>query len=129
MDGNGDISQQEMKEKILYVYKERKDLHTSLRDLSQAVGKLDIIFLTIVVTVWLLIILSVFGTVVFQSMLSIGSFLVALSFVLGNSLRTLFENIVSLFITHPYNSGDLCDIDGTFMIVREVGLNCGLLVI
>ncbi|KAF8986087.1 hypothetical protein BGZ52_009484 [Haplosporangium bisporale] len=67
MDGNGDISQQEMKEKILYVYKERKDLHTSLRDLSQAVGKLDIIFLTIVVTVWLLIILSIFGTVVFQT--------------------------------------------------------------
>ncbi|KAG0007338.1 hypothetical protein BGZ80_004795, partial [Entomortierella chlamydospora] len=47
-DGNGDISKREMKEKIFYIYKERKDLHTSLRDLSQAVGKLDIIFLTIV---------------------------------------------------------------------------------
>ncbi|GJJ75160.1 hypothetical protein EMPS_07518 [Entomortierella parvispora] len=101
-DGNGDISKREMKEKIFYVYKERKDLHTSLRDLSQAVGKLDIIFLTIVAVTWLLIILSIFGTSVVQNMLSIGSFLVALSFVFGNSLRTLFENIeniVFLFIT------------------------------
>ncbi|KAG0043407.1 hypothetical protein BGZ83_011454, partial [Gryganskiella cystojenkinii] len=127
-DGNGDISKREMKEKIFYIYKERKDLHTSLRDLSQAVGKLDIIFLTIVAVIWLLIILSIFGTSVVQNMLSIGSFLVALSFVFGNSLRTLFENIVFLFITHPYDSGDLCDIEGMFMYVREVGLNSTMFV-
>ncbi|KAG0266959.1 hypothetical protein BGZ95_002972, partial [Linnemannia exigua] len=64
-DGNGDISKREMKEKIFYVYKERKDLHTALRDLSQA---------------------------------------------------------------HPYDSGDLCDIDGNFMYVREVGLNSTMFV-
>ncbi|KAF9307351.1 hypothetical protein BGZ74_005791 [Mortierella antarctica] len=127
-DGNGDISKREMKEKIFYIYKERKDLHTSLRDLSQAVGKLDIIFLTIVTVVWLLIILSIFGTSVVQNMLSIGSFLVALSFVFGNSLKTLFENIIFLFITHPYDSGDLCNIDGTDMYVREVGLNSTMFV-
>ncbi|KAG0231511.1 hypothetical protein BGX31_005500 [Mortierella sp. GBA43] len=127
-DGNGDISKQEMKEKIFYIYKERKDLHTALRDLSQAVGKLDIIFLTIVAVVWLLIILSIFGTSVVQNMLSIGSFLVALSFVFGNSLKTLFENIVFLFITHPYDSGDLCNIDGNDMYVREVGLNSTMFV-
>ncbi|KAG0362962.1 hypothetical protein BGZ54_008402 [Gamsiella multidivaricata] len=127
-DGNGDISKREMKEKIFYVYKERKDLHTSLRDLSQAVGKLDIIFLTIVTVVWILIILSIFGTSVVQNMLSIGSFLVALSFVFGNSLKTLFENIVFLFITHPYDSGDLCSIDGYDMYVREVGLNSTMFV-
>ncbi|KAG0279022.1 hypothetical protein BGZ95_002536 [Linnemannia exigua] len=122
-DGNGDISKAEMKEKIFYVYKERKDLHTSLRDLSQAVGKLDVIFLTIVTLIWLLIILSVFGKDVVKNMLSIGSFLLALSFVFGNSLKILFENIVFLFITHPYDSGDLVSIEGIDMYVREVGLN------
>ncbi|KAF9094741.1 hypothetical protein BGX23_001664 [Mortierella sp. AD031] len=122
-DGNGDISKSEMKEKIFYVYKERKDLHTSLRDLSQAVGKLDVIFLTIVAVVWLFIILSVFGKDIVKNMLSIGSFLVALSFVFGNSLKILFENIVFLFITHPYDSGDLVSIEGVDMYVREVGLN------
>ncbi|KAF9909695.1 hypothetical protein EC991_008174 [Linnemannia zychae] len=122
-DGNGDISKAEMKEKIFYVYKERKDLHTSLRDLSQAVGKLDAIFLTIVTLIWLLIILSVFGKDVVKNMLSIGSFLLALSFVFGNSLKILFENIVFLFITHPYDSGDLVSIEGVDMYVREVGLN------
>ncbi|KAF9952510.1 hypothetical protein BGZ70_000585 [Mortierella alpina] len=122
-DGNGDISKSEMKEKIFYVYKERKDLYTSLRDLSQAVGKLDIIFLTIVAVIWLLIVLSIFGKDIVKNMLSIGSFLVALSFVFGNSLKILFENIVFLFITHPYDSGDLVCIEGIEMYVREVGLN------
>ncbi|KAF9098317.1 hypothetical protein BGX29_007717, partial [Mortierella sp. GBA35] len=61
-------------------------------------------------------------------MLSIGSFLVALNFVFGNSLRTLFENIVFFFITHPYDSGDLCDIEGNFMYVREVELNSTMFV-
>ncbi|KAG0286981.1 hypothetical protein BGZ97_007248 [Linnemannia gamsii] len=122
-DGNGDISKSEMKEKIFYVYKERKDLHTSLRDLSQAVGKLNVIFLTIVAVIWLFIILSIFGKDIVKNMLSIGSFLVALSFVFGNSLKILFENIVFLFITHPYDSGDLVSIEGTDMYVREVGLN------
>ncbi|KAF9365520.1 hypothetical protein BGX34_009663 [Mortierella sp. NVP85] len=122
-DGNGDISKSEMKEKIFYIYKERKDLHTSLRDLSQAVGKLDIIFLTIVAVVWLFIVLSIFGKDIVKNMLSIGSFLVALSFVFGNSLKILFENIVFLFVTHPYDSGDLVCIDNTDMYVREVGLN------
>lgn len=98
-DGNGDISKSEMKEKIFYVYKERKDLHTSLRDLSQAVGKLDVIFLTIVAVIWLFIVLSIFGKDIVKNMLSIGSFLVALSFVFGNSLKILFENIVFLFVT------------------------------
>ncbi|KAF9092897.1 hypothetical protein BGX23_003829 [Mortierella sp. AD031] len=46
-DGNGDISKKETKEKIFYIYKERKNLHTALRDLSQAVGKLDMIFLSV----------------------------------------------------------------------------------
>ncbi|KAK3835744.1 MAG: Mechanosensitive ion channel-domain-containing protein [Linnemannia gamsii] len=127
-DGNGDISKREMKEKIFYIYKERKDLHTALRDLSQAVGKLDMIFLSVAFVIWLIIILSIFVASVVQNMLSIGSFLVALRFVFGNSLRTLFENIVFLFITHPYDSGDLCDIDGTFMYVREVGLNSTMFV-
>ncbi|GJJ76267.1 hypothetical protein EMPS_08626 [Entomortierella parvispora] len=127
-DGNGDISKSEMKEKIFYVYKERKDLHTSLRDLSQAVGKLDVIFLTIVAVIWLLIVLSIFGKDVVKNMLSIGSFLVALSFVFGNSLKILFENIVFLFITHPYDSGDLVSIDGNDMYVREVGLNSTIFV-
>ncbi|KAG0033893.1 hypothetical protein BGZ81_006914 [Podila clonocystis] len=122
-DGNGDISKSEMKEKIFYVYKERKDLHTSLRDLSQAVGKLNVIFLAIVAVIWLLIVLSIFGKDVVKNMLSIGSFLVALSFVFGNSLKVLFENIVFLFVTHPYDSGDLVSIEGNDMYVREVGLN------
>ncbi|CAO3565991.1 unnamed protein product [Mortierella alpina] len=127
-DGDGDISKREMKEKIFYIYKERKDLHTSLRDLSQAVGKLDIIFLTLVAVVWILIILAISGTGILQNMVPFGSFLIAISFVFGNSLKTLFENIVFLFITHPYDSGDLVSIDAIDMYVREVGLNSTMFV-
>ncbi|KAF9949496.1 hypothetical protein BGZ72_008750 [Mortierella alpina] len=127
-DGNGDISKREMKEKIFYIYKERKDLHTSLRDLSQAVGKLDIIFLTLFAVVWIMSILLIANANLIKNMVPFGSALIAISFVFGNSLKTLFENIVFLFITHPYDSGDLVSIDNIDMYVREVGLNSTIFV-
>jgi hypothetical protein len=41
-DGNGSISRQEMKDTVVSVYKDRKALSASLRDVGSAVGKLDI---------------------------------------------------------------------------------------
>jgi hypothetical protein len=98
-DKNGSISKREIKEKTFYIYKERKDLHFAMRDFSQAVGKLDIIFLSIVVVVWVVIILSIFGADMVKNAVSFGSALVAISFIFGNSLKNLLENIIFLFIT------------------------------
>ena len=40
-DGNGDISKLELEDKIISIYKERKDLINCLRDTTQVIGELD----------------------------------------------------------------------------------------
>lgn len=51
-DGNGSISKQELRSACIRIYRERKNLARSMRDLSQATGKLDIIFMVIFAVIW-----------------------------------------------------------------------------
>jgi hypothetical protein len=51
-DGNGDISKRELRSGCIRIYRERKNLARSMRDLSQATGKLDILLMTVFIVVW-----------------------------------------------------------------------------
>lgn len=44
-DGNGSVSKQELRSACIRIYRERKNLARSMRDLSQATGKMDVILL------------------------------------------------------------------------------------
>jgi Ca2+-binding EF-hand superfamily protein len=52
VDGNGDISKRELRSGCIRIYRERKNLARSMRDLSQATGKMDIILLVIFTAIW-----------------------------------------------------------------------------
>lgn len=51
-DGNGDISKSELRSACVRIYRERKNLARSMRDLSQATGKLDLLFLVVFIVIW-----------------------------------------------------------------------------
>lgn len=55
-DGNGNISKMELRSACVRIYRERKNLARSMRDLSQATGKLDIILLVIFTVIWVTLI-------------------------------------------------------------------------
>lgn len=97
-DGNGDISKREMKDAVLSIYRERKALANSLRDLSQAVGKLDKIFSFASLIVFVFATLLVFNVDVVKSLVSLGSILLTLTFVFGNTAKNTFESILFLFV-------------------------------
>lgn len=42
----------------------------------------------------------------------LGSQVLVVSFVFGNTAKTLFESIIFLFVIHPFDVGDRCEIDG-----------------
>jgi len=121
-DGNGDISRHEMKYTVLAAYRERKALANSLRDLSQAVGKLDAIFLVIVFVIVLFAWLAIFNVEVWKMLVPLGSTLLALSFVFGPSAKSIFESIIFVFVTHPFDSGDMVVIDDMWLNVQSIGL-------
>ena len=62
--------------------------------------------------VWLLIL----GIATTKFLLYISSQLVLVAFIFGNTCKTVFEAIVFLFVMHPYDVGDRCEIEGVQVI-------------
>ncbi|CAD6902793.1 unnamed protein product [Tilletia caries] len=121
-DGNGDLSKREMREAVQRIYKERRTLSVALKDSSSALGKLDLVLqcigFAVVVFVWLLV-FNKDQTI--QNLVPASTFILGFSFVFSNSAKTVFESMVFIFVTHPYDVGDLVCIDDTWMFVKEFG--------
>lgn len=94
------------------MYQERRALALSLSDTKTAVNKLhrilDVVLFVLVGIIWLLVL----GVATQQLLVFVTSQLLLIVFIFGNTLKTIFEAIVFLFVMHPYDVGDRCVIDG-----------------
>ncbi|KAH0839621.1 Mechanosensitive ion channel-domain-containing protein [Lanmaoa asiatica] len=121
-DNNGDISRSEIKAAVLRIYKERRFLSRSMRDVGVALGTLDQILLLFAFVILFFISLSVFGVNINQLLTSVYSLGIAASFVFKNAASSMFDAVMFLFITHPFDTGDRCFIDTDNLIVKKMGL-------
>ncbi|KAJ3217059.1 hypothetical protein HK099_005615 [Clydaea vesicula] len=122
-DNNGDIDRSEMKFCIKEIYKEHESLENSMHQSSQAIDKLDTILKLFCFVVVLFVILGIFN-VNTSSFLTVAiSLWAGLLFALGGSIKNLFESMIFLFITHPYDVGDKVEIEGEEFFVKEFWLN------
>ncbi|KAG0699854.1 Mechanosensitive ion channel-domain-containing protein [Suillus ampliporus] len=121
-DDNGDMSRPEIKSELLRVYKERRFLSRSMRDVGAALKTLDQILLLVALVILFFVSLSIFGVNVTQSLTSVYSLGLAASFVFKNSASNVFDAIMFLFVTHPFDTGDRCFIDNENLVVKKMGL-------
>ncbi|KAG8682823.1 hypothetical protein FRC11_014348, partial [Ceratobasidium sp. 423] len=122
-DGNGDISKKEMREAVQRIYRERKALTASLKDMSAVVSKLDGVLITLALVLILFICLLIFNrSNTLASLVPMATIILGFSFVFGNSAKTLFESLIFIFSTHVYDVGDLVMIDDQALFVKEFGL-------
>jgi len=98
-DNNGDISRAEIKTTIMKVYKERRFLARSMRDVGQALRTLNHILLFFAFVVLFFISLSVFGVDISKSLTSIYSLFIAASFIFKTSSASAFDSMMFLFVT------------------------------
>jgi len=122
-DGNGDIDRKEMRNAVSRIYRERRALATSLKDMSSAVSKLDGVLLGLAFLVTVFIWLFVFnpkGTT--AQLVPMATIILGFSFIFGNAAKNLFESMLFIFSIHPYDVGDLIFIDTSPMFVLEFGL-------
>ena len=66
--------------------------------------------------------LAIFGVDVTHLVISLSSFTLAFAFIFGNSLRTVYESVVFLFVVRPYKVGDCIIYAGNFHRVTSFGL-------
>ncbi|KAH9850076.1 hypothetical protein C2E23DRAFT_887785 [Lenzites betulinus] len=86
--------------KAFAVYKERRFLSRSMRDVGEALKTLDQMLLVLAFIILFFISLSIFG----------------------NSASNAFDAIMFLFVTHPFDTGDRCFIDDENLVVKKMGL-------
>lgn len=98
-DGNGNLTRREFRDTVLEIYKERKALAQCVRDTSQALGKIDMLLLIFSIIITTFISLAIFNVDVWHSLLPLGSCLLALTFVFGDTCKNTFENVIFLFVT------------------------------
>ncbi|KAF9481972.1 hypothetical protein BDN70DRAFT_991464 [Pholiota conissans] len=121
-DANGDLSRAEIKTALLKIYKERRFLSRSMRDVGEALKMLDRILLVFALGAVFFISLSVFGVQVGTSLTSVYTVVIAASFIFKASASSAFDAIMFLFVTHPYDTGDRVLINDQNLVVKKVGL-------
>ncbi|KAG0709774.1 Mechanosensitive ion channel-domain-containing protein [Suillus ampliporus] len=122
-DGNGDITKREMREAVQRIYRERKALTASLKDVGSAVAKLDAVLVCIALLGILFACLLIFNrSNTLASLVPLATIILGFSFIFGHSAQTLFESMIFIFSTHVFDVGDLVMIDDQYLIVKEFGL-------
>ncbi|KAF8020629.1 hypothetical protein BT93_G1157 [Corymbia citriodora subsp. variegata] len=111
-----------LKNWLVNAFRERKALALTLNDTKTAVNKLHRVVNVIVGIVILIIWLLFLGIATTKFVLFLGSQLVVVAFIFGNTCKTIFEAIVFLFVMHPYDVGDRCEIDGVQLVVEEMNI-------
>lgn len=93
-------------------FRERRALSLTLNDTKTAVNRLrrvvDVLVGIVIVVIWLLVL----DIVTSANLVYATSQLVVVAFVFGNSCKTVFEAVIFLFVMHPFDVGDRCEIEG-----------------
>lgn len=93
-------------------FRERRALALTLNDTKTAVNRLhkmvNIVVGIIILVIWL-IILGITST---KFLVVMSSQVVVVAFIFGNMCKIVFESIIYLFVIHPFDVGDRCEIDG-----------------
>ncbi|KAI3730313.1 hypothetical protein L1987_61482 [Smallanthus sonchifolius] len=116
------ISKRELKNWVVNAFCERRALALSLNDTKTAVDNLHqmlTVFVGIIIIVIWLLILKLATS---HFLILLCSQLLLIAFVFGNACKTTFEAIIFLFIVHPFDVGDRCEINGVQMIVEEMNI-------
>ncbi|AQK73399.1 Mechanosensitive ion channel protein 6 [Zea mays] len=116
------VSKRSLKNWVVNAFRERKALALTLNDTKTAVNKLNqmvnVVVGIIVFVLWLLIL----GIATTHFFVFLSSQLLLAVFVFGNTLKTVFEAIVFLFVMHPFDVGDRCEIEGVQAVVEEMNI-------
>nr|WGO49547.1 mechanosensitive ion channel protein A031340 [Torenia fournieri] len=116
------ISKASLKNWVVNAFIERRALSLTLNDTKTAVNKLHHMVNFIVGVIILLICLVILDIASSKFLLYLSSQVVVVAFIFGNTLKTIFEAIIFVFVMHPFDVGDRCEVDGVQMVVEEMNI-------
>ncbi len=121
-DGNGDISQSEIKNTVMQVYKERRFLGRSMQDVNHAVGQLDGIFLVVALVIIMFEALAIFNVDIGKTLSPSTRLPSHLPLSSRSPPPMCLTSIIFIFITHPFDTGDRIQIGEAVLVVKRMSL-------
>ncbi|KAI4367242.1 hypothetical protein MLD38_023004 [Melastoma candidum] len=116
------ISKSCLKNWVVNVFRERKALALTLNDTKTAVNRLHHVANAIVAIVVVIVSLLILGIATYKVLVFFSSQLLLVAFMFGNTCKNIFESIIFLFVIHPFDVGDRCQIDGVELVVEEMNI-------
>merc|ERR1711939_704707 len=89
-----------------------KAITASLKDLDSVVGRLDDVFMFIVVVITILVFISLISTSAAGVLTSAGSTILALSWLFAATAQEFLQSVIFVFAKHPFDVGDRVTIYG-----------------
>ncbi|THF95988.1 hypothetical protein TEA_009391 [Camellia sinensis var. sinensis] len=119
---NKGINLESLTKWMVDAFKERRSLALSLDDTKTAVDELHNILNVIVTIIIVIIWLFIFDIAISHFLVLVGSQLLLAVFIFGDTCKRIFEAITFLFVMHPFDVGDRCEVDGVQMVVEEMNI-------
>ncbi|KAL7117622.1 hypothetical protein ACP275_03G082900 [Erythranthe tilingii] len=104
---------------VVNAFRERRALVLSINDTKTAIYKVDRVLNVLVGVVVLLVCLSIFD-VAMRYFVLLNLLFVSLIFVFRNTFKVMFRAFIFFFATHPFDVGDLVQVDGDRMVVERM---------
>jgi small-conductance mechanosensitive channel len=121
VDGNEDLSQKELVEGIQGIYSERDNLNQALSSNDDIVSRLNTLALFLVSAVTGSLCLSIFNISLPNIFLASFSYIMAAKVLFSDLLVSIFATVIFIFVSHPFDVGDVVTLDGKKFKVKHVG--------
>ncbi|XP_030551926.1 mechanosensitive ion channel protein 10-like [Rhodamnia argentea] len=121
-EGNGTIDEPTLEKWLVSSYLEKKLLACTLKDADTVIDDLNRLVSAIVLVVITIVSLLIMGLLTTETLIFISSQLLLVVFMFGNTARTVFEAVIFIFVTHPFDVEDRCVIDGVQLVVKKMDI-------
>ncbi len=125
VDGNDDVSLDEMVMKVVGISRERKAIAKSMHDIGGAISVLDSVLSTVALVIIVFIFVAFLNANFVTTLATAGTTLLSMSFVFAVTCQEFLGSCIFLFIKHPYDVGDRVDIQGPEkeqLVVMQISL-------
>ncbi|EQL02631.1 Mechanosensitive ion channel family protein [Ophiocordyceps sinensis CO18] len=109
---NGDISVEEFEAVCNEIHLEKKAIAASLKDLDSVIGKLDKVFLVIIVVITAIVFVSILSGLAAAGLVLAGAPLLGFAWVVQPTAEEFLQCVKFFFLKHPFDVGDRVTIYG-----------------
>ncbi|KAM5566131.1 hypothetical protein ABKV19_019888 [Rosa sericea] len=119
---SGQVDRKTLTDWVVKAYTSREALAHALSDTKAVVAQVDNLVSCVMIIVIIVVSLLVVEVATTSFFVFLSSQLVLAAFAFGNTCKNVFESIIFLFVTHPFDVADRVVFDGIPMIVEEMNI-------